>query len=179
MGGLGGWTAPDDRRKALVILDEAVAAAAQVREVAVLLVEGFTTVQRRRRHFAGDCDGLDRLNGGPRRVSHRITDDERPRILLTRSQPEFAALPKGQILSALADRGICICSECRFHRVLHAHGQAYRRGRSHPPQEPRPVPWLQAREPISSGARSSPICSPASVASGPTSIWLTMSGAAR
>jgi hypothetical protein len=29
--------------------------------------------------------------------------------------------------------------------VLHAHGQAHRRGRARPPQEPRPVPRLRAK----------------------------------
>ena len=39
-------TAPEDRRKALEILDEAVAAGARAREVAVLLGVGLTTLQR-------------------------------------------------------------------------------------------------------------------------------------
>lgn len=47
----------------------------------------------------------------------------------------------------LADRGLYIGSERSFYRVLHAHGQAHRRGRAQPPQEPRPVPRLEARGP--------------------------------
>jgi putative transposase len=80
-------------------------------------------------------------------VSHRLTDEERQRILLTCNQPEFAALPPGQIVPILADRGLYIGSERSFYRVLHDHGQAHRRGRARPPQEPRPVPRLQARGP--------------------------------
>ncbi|MFI0403958.1 MAG: DDE-type integrase/transposase/recombinase, partial [Cyanobium sp.] len=38
-------------------------------------------------------------------------------------------------------------SERSFYRVLHAYGQAHRRGRARPPQEPRDVPRLEARGP--------------------------------
>jgi putative transposase len=140
-------TAAEDRRKALEILDAAMAAGARAREVAALLGVGLTTLQRWRRQFAGDGDGLDRRKGSPRLVSHRLTDEERQRILLTCNEPEFAALPPGQIVPILADRGLYIGSERSFYRVLHAHGQAHRRGRSRPPQEPRPVPRLEARGP--------------------------------
>jgi transposase InsO family protein len=80
-------------------------------------------------------------------VSHRLTEEERQRILLTCNQPEFAALPPGQIVPILADRGLYIGSERSFYRVLHAHGQAHRRGRARPPQEPRPVPRLRSDGP--------------------------------
>jgi transposase InsO family protein len=50
-------------------------------------------------------------------------------------------------LPTLPDNGFYIGSERSFYRVLHAHGQAHRRGRARPPQEPRPVPQLEARGP--------------------------------
>jgi hypothetical protein len=140
-------TSPADRRKALEVLDGAVAAGARAREVAALLGVGLTTLQRWRHLFAGDGDGLDGRQGSPRLVSHRLTDEERQRILLTCNEPEFAALPSGQIVPVLADQGVYIGSERSFYRVLHAHGQAYRRGRARPPQEPRPGPRLEARGP--------------------------------
>ena len=140
-------TSPEDRRKALEILDATVAAGARAREVAALLGMGLRTLQRWRRQFAGDGDGLDRRKGSHRHVAHRLSDEERQRILLTCNEPEFAALPPGQIVPILADRGLYIGSERSFYRVLHAHGQAHRRGRARPPQEPRPVPRLEARGP--------------------------------
>jgi transposase InsO family protein len=140
-------TAAADRRKAIEILDAAMAAGARARVVAALLGVGLTTLQRWRRQFAGDGDGRDGRKGSPRLVSHRLTDAERQRILLTCNQPEFAALPPGQIVPVLADRGLYIGSERSFYRVLHAHGQAHRRGRARPPQEPRRVPRLEARGP--------------------------------
>ncbi|WP_254217352.1 helix-turn-helix domain-containing protein, partial [Synechococcus sp. CCY 9618] len=129
------------------ILNEGLAAGARASELAKLLGLSLSTLQRWRRQFAGDGDGLDRRNGSHRLISHRLTDEERQRILLTCNQPEFADLPPGQIVPALADRGVYIGSERSYYRVLHAHGQAHRRGRARPPQEPRPVPRLEARGP--------------------------------
>ena len=121
-----------------------MAAGARAREVAVLLGVGLSTLQRWRRVFNRDGDGVDRRKGSHRHVVHRLSEEERQRILLTCNEPEFAALPPGQIVPVLADRGLYICSERSFYRVLHAYGQAHRRGRARPPQEPRPVPRLRA-----------------------------------
>ena len=138
-------TAPADRRNALEMLDAAVAAGARARKVADLLGVGLTTLQRWRRQFAGDGDGLDRRKSSQRLVSHRLSEEERQRIVLTCNQPEFAALPPGQIVPILADRGLYIGSERSFYRVLNDNSQVHRRGRAKPPQEPRPVPRLEAR----------------------------------
>jgi putative transposase len=124
-----------------------MAAGARAQTVADLLGVGLTTLQRWQRRFAGDGDGLDHRKGSPRLVSHRLSDEERQRILLTCNALEFTALPPGQIVPILADRGLYIGSERSFYRVLHANGQAHRRGRARPPQEPRPVPRLEARGP--------------------------------
>ena len=140
-------SAPADRRKALEILDAAVAAGARAHKVAELLDVGLTTLQRWRRQFAGVGDGSDRRKGSHRLVSHRLSEEERQRILLTCNQPEFAALPPGQIVPILADRGLYIGSERSFYRVLNDNSQVHRRGQAKPPQEPRPVPRLEARGP--------------------------------
>ena len=148
-------TAAVDRRKALEILAGAVCAGARAREVAALLGVGLTTLQRWRRQFAGGSDGTDRRKGSQRHVAHRLSDEDRQRILLTCNEPEFAALPPGQIVPVLADCGLfnscgedfVYGSERSFYRVLHAHGQAHRRGRARLPMEPRPVPRLRADGP--------------------------------
>ena len=45
-------------------------------------------------------------------MAHRLSDEERQRILLTCNEPEFAALPPGQIVPVQADRGLFIsCGE--------------------------------------------------------------------
>jgi hypothetical protein len=61
-------TSPDDRRKALDILDEGMANGARARELALLLGVGLTTLQRWRRQFVGDGDGVDRRKGSHRHV---------------------------------------------------------------------------------------------------------------
>ena len=122
-------------------------AGARAREVAGLLGVGLSTLQRWRRVFNRDGDGVDRRKGSHRHVAYRLSEEERQRILLTCNEPEFAALPPGQIVPALADRGLYIGSERSFYRVLHAHRQVHRRGRARPPQEPRPVPRLRAAGP--------------------------------
>ena len=122
------------------------------------------TLKRWRKAFLGDGDGEDRRRGSPRHVAHRLSEEERQRILLTCNQSDFAALPPGQIVPALADQGVYIGSERSFYRVLHAHGQAHHRGRARPPQEPRAVPRLQARGPMRCGVGTSPTYPPACVA---------------
>jgi putative transposase len=120
---------------------------ALARMVAALLSVGLTTLQRWRRQFAGVGDGVDCRKGSHRHVAHRLTGEERERILLTCNEHEFAGLPPMQIVPVLADRGLYICSERSFYRMLHAHGQAHRRGRARPPQQPRAVPRLWAAGP--------------------------------
>jgi transposase InsO family protein len=101
-------------------------------------------LKRWRKVLIGDGGGHDRRKGSPRRVLHRLSEEERQRILLTCNQAEYASLLPGQIVPALADQGLYIGSERNFYRVLHTHGQLQRRGRARPPQEPRGVPRLRA-----------------------------------
>lgn len=63
--------------------------------MAALLGVGLTTLQRWLRQFAGDGDGPDARKGSHRLVSHRLTEEERQRILLTCNEPEFPALAPG------------------------------------------------------------------------------------
>jgi putative transposase len=96
------------------------------RTLAALLGVGLSTLQRWRRQFAGDGVGVDRRKGSNRVIPHRLTEEERQRILLTCNQPEFAAKPPGQIVPILADQS---------------------RGRARPPQDPREAPRPEARGP--------------------------------
>jgi transposase len=128
-------------------LDEVAAAGSRAQELALLLGVGLSTLQRWRRQFAGDGDGIEQRKGSHRHIAHRLSEEERQRILLTCNEPEFAPLPPGQIVPVLADRGMYIGSERSFYRVFHAHEQAHRRGRAWPPQEPRPVSRLRAAGP--------------------------------
>ena len=145
--GRGRLTSPVDRQKALQIIDEGIADGARALELALLLGVGLTTLQRWHRQFAGGADGVDRRKGSHRHVAHRFSQEERQRILLTCNEHEFAAMPPGQIVPVLADRGLYVGSERSCYKVLHAHGRAHRRGPARPPQEPRPVPRFRATGP--------------------------------
>jgi putative transposase len=139
----------------LEILDGAVAAGATAGRVAKRMAISLRTLQRWRRQFAahdasGGADGGgggDRRKGSTRHVPHRLSDQERQRILEVCNQPQYASLPPAQIVPDLADQGVFLASESSFYRVLHAHQQVQRRGRARPPQQPRPVPRRRADGP--------------------------------
>jgi transposase len=108
---------------AIELIVEANAAGARLVSACCELGISLRTLKRWRRAFGGDGDGEDRRKGSPRLVSHRLSEEERQRILLTCNQPEYASLPPGQIVPALADQGLYIGSETSFYRVLHQAGQ--------------------------------------------------------
>jgi transposase InsO family protein len=146
-GGCGRLTRALHRRKAIELIGEANAAGARLVSACGEIGICLRTLKRWRKDLIGDGGGHDRRKGSHRMVSHKLNEEERQRILLTCNQPEYASLPPGQIVPALADQGIFIGSESSFYRVLHAYGQVHRRGRARPPQEPRPVPRLRAASP--------------------------------
>ena len=146
-GGRGRLTRALHRRKAIELIGEAKAAGARLVSACGEIGICLRTLKRWRKDLIGDGGGHDRRKGSHRLVSHKLSEEERQRILLTCNQPEYASLPPGQIVPALADQGIFIGSESSFYRVLHAHGQVHRRGRARPPQEPRSVPRLRADRP--------------------------------
>ena len=76
-----------------------------------------------------DGDGVDRRKGSDRHVAHRLSEEESQRILLTCNQPDYASLPPGQIVPALADQGLYIGSESSFIRCCTEQGSAVRRQR--------------------------------------------------
>jgi putative transposase len=144
LGGRGRLTSAVHRRKAIELISEAHSAGEGLVSACSEIGICLRTLKRWRKGFADDGDGHDRRKGSRSLVLHRLSEEERQRILLTCNQAESASLPPGQIVPALADQGLYIGSESSFYLVLHAHGQAHRRGRARPPQEPRDVPRLRA-----------------------------------
>ena len=152
LGGRGKLTSAAHRRKAIELISEAHTSGAGLGSACSEIGIWLRTLKRWRKALIGDGDGHDRRKGSPRLVSHKLSDEERQRILLTCNLAEYASLPPGQIVPALADQGLynssgedyVYGSESSFYRVLHAHGQVHRRGRARPQQEPRPVPRLRA-----------------------------------
>jgi len=144
LGGRGRLTSVAHRRKATELIGEAHSAGAGLVSASGEIGICLRTLKRWRQAFCGDGDGKDCRKGSSRLVHHRLSEEERQPILLTCNQPQYAALPPGQIVPALADQGLYIGLESSFYRVLHAHGQVHRRGRARPPREPRAVPRLRA-----------------------------------
>ncbi len=140
LGGRGRLTRASQRQKAIELINEAHAAGAGLLSASGEIGISLRTLQRWRQRLLGE----DRRQGSCRHVPHRLTAEERQRILLTCNQPQYAAVPPSQIVPDLADQGIFIGSESSFYRVLRDHGQVHRRGRARLPQEPRQIPRLRA-----------------------------------
>jgi len=54
---------------------------------------------------------MDGRKGSSRQVAHRLSEEERQRILLTSTEPQYASLPPGQIKPNLAKEGLYMGSE--------------------------------------------------------------------
>jgi len=65
--------------------------------------------------------------------AHKLSDEERARVLELANSEEFASLPPSQIVPALADRGVYVASESTFYRILRGASQQHHRGRSRKP----------------------------------------------
>ena len=124
LGGRGRLTSAAHRRKVIELIGEANAAGAGLVSACGEIGICLRTLKLWRKAFGGDGDGEDRRKGSPRDVAHRLSEEERQRILLTCNQPAYASLPPGQIVPALADQGLSIGSESSFYRVLHQAGAA-------------------------------------------------------
>jgi Helix-turn-helix domain len=153
---------------------------ARASELARLLGMGLTTLQRWRRQFAGNGDGLDGRKGSHYHVPNRLSKEERQRILLACNEPEFAALPPGQIVPVLApiagfisaqsaaSTGCCTPMDKPIAAVGHGHHRSPERFHACGPQGR-----------IRCGAGASPICPPPCAVCGCTCTWSSTSGAER
>ena len=104
-GGRGRLTSAVQRRKVIELIGEANAAGAGLVSACSEIGICLRTLKRWRKAFGGDGDGKDRRKGSPRLVGHRLSEEERQRILFTCNQPEYASLPLEQIVPSLADQG--------------------------------------------------------------------------
>lgn len=127
-------TSPSDRRDALGILDEAVAAGARLAPACAMLELSIRTVQRWRQTPE---------DGRPHACRpvpvHQLSEEERRHLLVVANEPAHAQMTPHQIVPKLADEGIFLASESTFYRVLKAAGQTTHRGRSKAPQRRAPT----------------------------------------
>lgn len=129
---------------AITLIAEAVQAGARQSRACSLLGLSCRTLRRWK-----EAESLaDRRKGAVRKSClHALTEAEKEQILATCNEPEYQSLPPSQIIPRLADKGLYLASESSFYRVLRAHGQANRRGRSQPPRPAPEIRSWQARAP--------------------------------
>ena len=88
------------RRKVIELIGEANAAGAGLLRACGVIGICLRTLKRWRKAFLGDGVGVDRRKGSARLVGHRLSEEERQRILLTCNP----GLPESYPASALASR---------------------------------------------------------------------------
>ena len=127
-----------DRRQAIELIEEAVAAGARKARACAALGLSVRTVQR------WTCDGgvsEDRRPHAERPTPpNALSEAERGAVRVVCNSPEHASLPPSQIVPRLADAGIYIASESTFYRVLRADDAQHHRGRAKAPRVPVPPP---------------------------------------
>lgn len=126
-----------DRRDAVVLIDEAVAAGARL-FMACAELGLCRRTYRRWLAEPGEVKGDGRPEADRPPPANALTEVERTRLVEVACRPEFANLPPSQIVPTLADRGEYLASESSFYRVLRAHDLQHRRGRAAAPNKSEP-----------------------------------------
>jgi putative transposase len=127
-----------DRREAIELIEEAVAAGARKALACELLGLSVRTVQR----WSGEGEVIEDRRPSAERPTppNALSDAERAKVREICNSPEHASLPPSQIVPRLADQGIYIASESTFYRVLRADDAQHHRGRAKAPRTPTPPP---------------------------------------
>jgi putative transposase len=123
---------PTDRRQAVALIDEAVAAGARQHKACEVLEISARTYQR---WTQDEAVSSDQRPGARRPIpANKLSDEEREAILTVANSPAFCSLPPSQMVPALADQGRYLASESTVYRILREADQQHHRGRSEAPQ---------------------------------------------
>ena len=117
-----------DRKNAVELIEEAVAAGARQSSACQELGLQERTLQRWRRKPEDGRPGASRPT-----PSNKLSQVERDTVLQAANRSGYASLTPHQIVPKLADEGIYLASESTFYRVMKAAGQSHRRGRTRAP----------------------------------------------
>lgn len=117
-----------DRRTAVELIEEAVAAGARKRLACEELGVTVRTLQRWVRGGEIRCDA--RPTALRPEPVHKLSEIERAAVLKLVNEPRFAALPPTQIVPRLADEGRYVASESTIYRILRAEQQLAHRSRA-------------------------------------------------
>ena len=126
----------EDRQRAIMLIDEAVAAGAREAKACEVLVLSTRTLRRWRHQARTDEGCVDRriVSMTAKTPPNKLTEEERQQMIAVCNQPEYQSLPPSQIVPILADQGTYIASESSFYRVLRAENQLHHRGRAKAPR---------------------------------------------
>lgn len=132
MGGQRGrMISASDRKRAILLIKEAVASGAREKPACMELGISQRTLQR----WRSELTPLEDQRPLAKRPApkNKLTEEEKQAIISTVNQPEFRSLPPSQIVPRLADLGIYIASESTFYRILREKNMQHHRGRSKKP----------------------------------------------
>jgi transposase InsO family protein len=136
---------PAENRGAIVgLLEEGISRGASAKAVANLFGLATRTLRRWGLMIRAQGFSCDQRKGASRYVMHRLSKEERERVLSTVNDPRFADLTPGQIVAILAEEEVYVGSESTIYRIMRQEGLLNHRGRSRPPREPREPPVLEA-----------------------------------
>lgn len=121
-----------DRRQAVELIEEAVAAGASRPRACDELQISLRTYQRWTEDDGVKADG--RPEAQRPEPSNKLTEQEREEILAICNDDEYQSLPPSQIVPALADKATYIASESSFYRVLREADQLQHRGKAQAPR---------------------------------------------
>jgi transposase InsO family protein len=134
-----------DRRHAIELIEEAVAAGARKVRACQELGLSVRTVQR---WTSNGGVGEDRRPSAERPTPpNALSEAERGKVLAACNGPAHASLPPSQIVPRLADQGVYLASESTFYRVLRAADAQHHRGRAKAPRAATPPPSHTATGP--------------------------------
>jgi putative transposase len=121
-----------DRRKAVNLIEEAVAAGASAKQACDVLEISLRTYQRWTQDHEVKEDG--RPQAERPTPANKLSLEERQQILALCNREDYRSLPPSQIVPALADKGIYLASESSFYRVLREADQLCHRGKAQAPR---------------------------------------------
>jgi putative transposase len=143
--GRGALIEAEYRSQLMELLKDGVHTGASIKAVANLF--GICPRMLKRWGLAGNANALsvDSRKGSLRHEVHKLTVEERSRVIESVNDLRFADPTPAQIGTILAEERLYVGSESTVYHILREEGLLRHRGRARQPREPRPIPMLEAR----------------------------------
>ncbi len=128
-----------DRQNIMSLIDEALANGGDRVTACSVLGVNQSTYFRWKNQVQKHGTTCDLRPSAQHAVPHnKLSLEERTQVLDTLHSKEFADASPRQVVPALADRGLYVCSESTMYRILKEHDENHHRGRSKPPVQRNP-----------------------------------------